>query len=226
ATIQIYKNATKQITKIINERIKTWQNIFLQKDNTLLIVGGDNTLTQFDQEKETFEFKEAVWPARENKMDLAVTYNTKLYSLDKKSNQIFKHPPTTTGFGKGVAWLKTNQGIDLTDVTSMAIDGNIYVAKQNGQIYKLESGFLSTFEINFLDPVLINVTKIYTKNGSDNFFVLDKEKKRVIIWNKTTNKLVTQLTNPNWDNLKDFSIDEKERKIYLLNGSTIQSTKY
>ena len=41
-----------------------------------------------------------------------------------------------------------------------------------------------------------------------------------------TNKLFSQLTAAEWDDLKDFSVDEKQKKIYLLNHDKIYSAKY
>ncbi|KKR48736.1 MAG: hypothetical protein UT86_C0003G0065 [Candidatus Magasanikbacteria bacterium GW2011_GWC2_40_17] len=225
-TLYIYNSATQKTKKIINDKLSDLIYAGVQKDNSILLVLKNNEIIQFDPDNETFSSSQIVLPNQSNQISLAATYNAKLYSLDIQNNQIFKHLPSTTGFGKGEEWLKKQTKVDFTGATSLMIDGNIYLSKNNGQIYKLENGVLQSFDLNLLDPVLSTATKIYTKNGSDNFFVLDQDKKRVIIWNKITNKLFSQLTAAEWDDLKDFSVDEKQKKIYLLNHDKIYSAKY
>ncbi|HPV70618.1 MAG TPA: hypothetical protein PKY08_01795 [Candidatus Magasanikbacteria bacterium] len=226
STINLYNRISKKNIEIKNEQITSWKNVSLQKDETILIIYNDDSLTQFDPETQTFTLKDASWPNKDRQISLVATYNSKLYSLDSKNNQIFKHFPSTTGFGKGENWINPNSEINFSDAVSMVIDGNIYVARKNGQIYKLESGNLISFDINFLDPVLTSIKNIYTKNGSDLLFVLDREKQRVIIWNKKNNKLISQLTSSEWTDLNDLVADEKEGKIYLLNNLNILSVKY
>ncbi len=151
--------------------------------------------------------------------------------MDAKNNLIYKHSPTTTGFAKGNLWLKENLKID--DIASWTIDGSLYLAKNNGEIWKLETGRRQNFDLSkgevtspLLDPPLTSATRIFSSPDSKNLFILDPGQKRVIIWNKKDNKLVSQFTAAEFDDLRDFFVDEKEKKIYLLNGLKILSIKY
>lgn len=148
--------------------------------------------------------------------DLAV-YNGKLYILDVKNNQIFKHLATAAGFAGGAAWLRDN--IDLQNAKSIAIDGLIYVGKTDGKILKFSNGQQVDFTPE-IDPALSSEIKIWTSADSSFIYVLEPSSKRLIILDKE-GKLDTQYFSEKFDNLKDFAVVEKEKKLYLLSGDFI-----
>lgn len=197
---------------------------FVKKDGTVLLLNGQDRLTQFDPKTNDFSSLEVVWPKADSEIKLIGHYNTYLYSLDVKNNLIAKHKESTTGFAKGAGWLKEN--FSANDITGWTIDGSIYVAKPNGAVIKLDSGRVQNFSLTALDPQLNSAVKIFSAPDSQNLFILDPGQKRVIIWNKKTQKLTAQYTAEKFLDLKDFSIDEKNKTIYLLNGMKIQSVKY
>ncbi|KKR99595.1 MAG: hypothetical protein UU49_C0005G0053 [Candidatus Magasanikbacteria bacterium GW2011_GWC2_41_17] len=200
------------------------KNKFVKKDGAILLLNGQNRLTQFDPTTGSFSSLEVTWPKTDSEIKLIGHYNTYLYSLDTKNNLITKHKESTTGFTKGSAWLKENGSV--SDITAWTIDGSIYTAKPNGTINKFDGGQLQNFSLIALDPQLNSAVKIFSSPDSTNLFILDPGQKRMIIWNKKTQKLIAQYTAEEFIDLKDFSIDEKNKTIYLLNGMKIQNIKY
>lgn len=219
-----YDIKNKTVAEMTSPLLGELKNKFVKKDGAVLLLNGQNRLTQFDPSTGSFSSLEVAWPKADSEIKLVGHYNTYLYSLDTKNNLIAKHKESTTGFAKGAGWLKEN--ISVTDVTAWTIDGSIYTAKPNGTINKFDGGQLQNFSLATLDPQLNSAVKIFSSPDSPNIFILDPGQKRVIIWNKKTQKLMAQYTAEEFLDLKDFSIDEKSKTIYLLNGMKIQSIRY
>lgn len=149
--------------------------------------------------------------------DLLV-YDNKLYILNSKTNQILKYLPSEAGFAKESLWLK--EKIDLKDVVSFAIDGSIYLLKNSGELSKFFLGRKQPFSLENIYPDLIKPTKVYTNKDMRNIYILEPTGKRILVFDKS-GKLQKQIFSEEFNDLKDFIIDEKETKIWLLNDSKI-----
>jgi hypothetical protein len=158
------------------------------------------------------------------KIDDLFFYGQKLYLVYGQNNEIFKHIKLTkNSFNSGVNWLSDDT--DLGNTVSMAIDGNIWILKNDGEIIKLFKGEQVDFQIKTIDPPLKNPTKIYTAIEMDNIYILEPSGKRIVVIDKLGN-LLGQFTSEKFDNLYDFVLgtdeDGKETgKIYLLNGMKV-----
>jgi hypothetical protein len=148
------------------------------------------------------------------------TYLGRIYTLDTKNNQIFRHEKSGNDWGSGTAWV-TDDSLDLTNANSISIDGSVYVAKNNGEIWKLFAGGKDgDFKTSTIDPAFSNPTKIYSAPDLENIYVLDPNNKRIVILDKDGG-IVNQYFSDSFDNLKDFAVSESDNAIYLLNGSSI-----
>ena len=148
------------------------------------------------------------------------TYLGRIYTLDIKNNQIFRHERTGNDWGNSTPWI-TDASLDVTNANSIAIDGSVYVAKNNGEIWKLFGGTKDEeFKTSTIDPAFSNPTKIHTTPDLNNIYVLDPNNKRIVILEKNGD-LVNQYYSDTFDNLKDFVVSETTNALYLLNGSNI-----
>lgn len=150
--------------------------------------------------------------------DLGI-YEKKIYFLDKKNNQIFRHNQILDVFSKGQVWLKDK--VDLQDVISIAVDGSIYLLKKDGQIMKFHSGTQVPYEFEEIFPAFSSPSKIFTDFNSSFIYILDPDGERILVFDKKTQKLKTQFVSEKFDQLVDFFVVEKEKKIYLLNGKKV-----
>ena len=145
-------------------------------------------------------------------------YGGRLYVLDKTAHQIFKYPETIIGFSKGTPWILENQPRNFTNIASFAINGNIYLLRNDGIISKFYLGEQKEFKQKDVFPEIENAALLYTHSETDNLYFTDKETERIIIYNKE-GELVSQYKNPAFANLK--SIEEKNGVITLLAGTEI-----
>jgi len=71
-----------------------------------------------------------------------------------------------------------------------------------------------------IDPPFTAAKKIYVSPDLEYIYILEPANKRLAIFDKT-GKFLSQYQFVNLDDLKDFTIDEKTKKIYLLNGTKV-----
>lgn len=190
---------------------------FLQNNNSAIFYQPEKKFFEFDFESDIIREKDVALNENETKINDLYLYNQKLYTLDTTSNQIYKHTPTLVGFARGMPWLK--EDLEIQNATSIAIDGSIYLAKSNGEIIKLTNGYKDDFVTN-IDPPLSSPTKIWTSADSLYLYILEPSKKRLIVLDKE-GKLKNQYFGEIFNDLRDFFVLEKEKKIYLLNETLI-----
>lgn len=149
--------------------------------------------------------------------DLRV-YGNNLYVLDSDNNQIFKYPESGGGFSGGQPWIKDE--LDISDSSSLAIDGSIYIVDNKGSIKNLLKGYLEKFDYHAPSPAIGAGAIIKTFRDSDYLYIIDPQNYRVIILNKEGN-IKDQYASQKFDDLKDLTIDPDEKAIYLLNNQHI-----
>ena len=107
----------------------------------------------------------------------------------------------------------------MENAESVAIDGSIYVGTSDGKILKFGNGRQVDFTAEVL-PQFSSSIKIWTSADSSFLYVLEPSTKRLAVLDKE-GKIKTQYTSDKFSDLKDFSVVEKENKIYLLSGDFV-----
>ncbi len=147
------------------------------------------------------------------------SYLGRLYTVDVKNNQIYRHQPLDNGYASGLPWLKESN-FNLNNVNSLGIDTNIWLLSKDGQIFKFNKGLKRDFTIKNLEPALEAPTQLFTNDETNFIYILEPINKRVVVLDKEGN-LITQYYSETFDNLKSFDIIEKEKKIFLVNDNKI-----
>lgn len=143
------------------------------------------------------------------------SFGNNLYLLDKENGKIWKYTGTETGFSEKKNYLVKN--LNLANASSMSIDGSVWTAA--GGILKFTQGEQDNFEIKNLDKPPGKEILIFTLENINNLYVLDKANKRIVVLEKNGN----YQSQYRWGNhqFSDLVVDEKEKKIYLLEKSKI-----
>lgn len=159
---------------------------------------------------------ERTWKGKPIAADI---YQNNLYVISGE-NKIFKYSRSFTGFTREALWLQKDVSPELiTGAVSMAIDGNVWILKESGAILKLFKGKQEPFTYS-LTPPLKNPTHIVTDLGFAYLYVLDPGTQRIVLLNKE-GVIVNQLTSEQFSSPNDLSVDEKNRKMYVLDGSRV-----
>lgn len=147
------------------------------------------------------------------------TYLTYIYMLDPQTNQIYRYPRATGGFGSKTSWLK--EDLSLGGISDMTIDENIYCV-QNNYVLKLFKGKKQSFSLeNSNTPV--NFDKIFTNIDSSSLYALDAKKSRIVQYNKTDGTIIKQYFNEALADGTSLSVDEINKIAYITTSSELIS---
>lgn len=211
---------TKEITVQLHDTIAALGVSTAPKElDKIVFVSGENALAEFDTKTKSLIQKDIAFPVPSGKLISLAMYNRKLYTLDVTNNQIFKHSETLTGYDKGLAWI-TEPSFDIKNAVSIAIDGDMFVLKADGSILKFTSGKLVPFVLSTLLPPLTNPNLLWTSSDATHVYILETTQKRIILTDKN-GKFEKQFTSPEWIAPSSFVVDEKGKKIYVLDGTKI-----
>lgn len=149
----------------------------------------------------------------------AAVFNNRLYTLDAATGQIFRHQRAANGFGLGTNWI-TEAGVNAQGGVALAIDGAIYVAKEDGVIEKFLSGKKDAAVFDAPDPALTHPTTLFTSQATPNLYVLDQEHRRLLEYEKT-GKFLRQYVADQLTSMKDVVV--QGTTAYILNGTVVYS---
>ena len=209
---------TGQIDKISHQTISGLSAANTPKEqDKIIFLTADNTLAQYSPVSGTITALALPLDEGTSLSNLFV-YNQKIYSINTLGDQILRHSPTQLGFDKGAPWLKSES--DLSDAVSLAIDGDLFLLKANGEIYKFVSGVKQEFAVTGLDPALSNPAEIWTYNNVKNIYVLEPTNRRVVVLDKQ-GQLLQQYTQASWQSPTGMVVDEEKKVIYILDDNKI-----
>lgn len=181
----------------------------------ILIYHGNNGFVQYKDGKYS-PFSVALNP--QGKLADFSFYNSRLYTTDYVANQIYRLSKIEAGYGQGLAWLKNTQ--DLKDITAMAIDINIWLLDKTGKILKFNKGVKQNFELKNVEPALEAPNQLFTNDQTNYIYILEAKNKRIVVIDKSGN-LITQYFNESFNNLRDFALVEKEKKMFVVTDNLI-----
>ena len=152
------------------------------------------------------------------------TYLRFLYVLSPENNQIYKYERLANRY---TAPAEYNVNGDLEGSIDMAIDGNIFILKEGGEVMRLLRGEVKPFTIRHLpEEALKNATKLY-KVFDGHLYFLDPSAGRVVVatpgGGAGEGSYVRQyiLEGDQIGDLKDIYVDEEETKMYLIDDKRI-----
>ncbi|MBI5254270.1 hypothetical protein HY932_00610, partial [Candidatus Falkowbacteria bacterium] len=189
-----------------------------KENDFVTFLTGDKEIASYDKNTSILTKKDITYPNENSKLSSICVYNRKLYTVDTNNNQIYKHVLTQTGFDRGSLWLKDSA--DVKDAISIAVDGDVFVLKQNGELLKLTGGLKQDFALSGVDPRLDRPTIVWTYNNVNNIYILEPTNKRVVMTDKT-GKLVAQYTANEWKKPTGMIVDEAGKKIFVLDDNKI-----
>lgn len=148
-----------------------------------------------------------------------VVYANRLYILDPGTEQIWRHPNASGGFGAGQKYLEASSA-KLNDAMSLAIDSNVYVLKRDGSVARYYGGGQDGFALTPIDPPLTNGNHLWADADNPYIIIADQTGKRVIIFTKE-GKLVAQYISPAFTGPTDIAVNIKTKSLYIVDGNSI-----
>jgi hypothetical protein len=143
-------------------------------------------------------------------------YANTIYLLSKIDNKIYKYKAAVGGFSGRTSWL--NDNTDLSQASDFKIDGKITVSQKNGDLLQFNKNKKVDYKTALISPEIRADKIVLTKT---NTYLLDLQNNRLINLNKD-GSLVKQYRLIK-DGIKDFTVSDDNKTVYILAGTTIYS---
>lgn len=210
----------KEVVARKHEAIAQLSRASVNSDNDFIVFGSPTgDMGVFDADTQTLAQKLISFPVANTKVDAFAVYNSKLYTIDATNKKIYRHNLTPSGFDQGSPWLKSGD-TRLNGAIDLAIDGDLYVLKDNGEVRKWYRGDEQGFSLAPIEPALTTANMIITPAESNELFILDTENKRIVVFDKS-GAFKEQLKADAWKNPSSFWVDKTGKTIFVLDGQTI-----
>ncbi len=188
------------------------------EDDKLIYITNQNKLIEYNQNSGNFTNLSIDWGENLNISGIQL-YSNNLYVIDNNNKQIYKWRRNADNYGSRSEWLSDKGDADLSQASSLTIDGNIYVATNSGQLYKFFTGSKENFTLATIEPELTQIKKIYTNPDINNIYLLDANSNRIIAVNKE-GAFIAQYQFDLLDaKIADFSITNN--KLYFISGNKL-----
>lgn len=185
----------------------------------VVMLASDNSLDIFDTTDDSLASQSFDVADGANIVD-AFVYDRRLYMLDIGNSQIYRANGGISGYATPTDW-KTDD-TDFSNGVSLAIDGFIYVLRDDGTMSKMLQGNRQDWSLAELEPALTSAAEVWTSAAAGRLFVLDPSQQRIVTFDKDGNFLA-QYTSPSFTALSDLAVDVETNTLYVLNGTTIYS---
>ncbi len=149
-------------------------------------------------------------------------FGSNVYVLDKANNQIWKYLATTTGYSDKREYLTKDTKADFGNAKRMQIESSIYVLKEGGEILRFTKGVADNFSLSGLDKGVKSPKSFFVSSETENLYILDSGNARLVVVDKI-GVYKEQYQGDKFGSASDLVVDEKSKKVYLLEGSKIFS---
>lgn len=205
--------------KIHDSRFVLAANTTPKENDVIVFINGTNGIVEYQKDSGGLLQKDISFPTENPDIVDGFVYNVRLYTLDRREEQIYKHTKTQTGYDKGTPWI-ANKTSSLADARALAIDSDIYVLKDSGDILLFDAGEERPFEAIDLDPPLEHPTDIWTYADVDALYILEPANRRLVVLNKD-GTLIKQYTSSLWAEPQSMLIDSENNAAYILDRQRI-----
>ena len=150
------------------------------------------------------------------------TFAGNLYLLDSDANQIWRYPISDEGYKPGSGFFRKGPG--LGNAVAMAIDGSIYVLRDDGKVDKYLKGEKQAFNLSVApkpDDTISQPKKIFADTDSLSIFILDnvKDRPRLLEYGKDGKYIHSYVFSlPSVD---DLYLTPRGRKAWILSGGKL-----
>jgi hypothetical protein len=149
----------------------------------------------------------------------AVLYANKLYRLDTQNNQIWRAVNSGGGFVSEAPYIKAAD-VSIAGAISLAIDSNVYVLKNDGQLLEFLSGGEVSFSLPTIDPPLRAASSLWTSADSPLLIIADPAEKRILVYEKN-GTLKAQYVSSQFREPRDIASDDAGKRIILIDGNRL-----
>lgn len=153
-----------------------------------------------------------------NSLELFGSY---VYVMNKSRNNIFRYTTNDDQLDSAAApWVQTSEAVDFATAQSFAIDGDIWLGTQDGQLRKFTSGREVEYVVTGLKDPFTSALTVFTKPDLQNLYVLEPANSRMVILSKN-GEFLREVKSSTLAASTGIVASETLRKAFVLSGSLV-----
>lgn len=172
--------------------------------------------------EESVNFEEVIAEGDSNReATLVASFDPYVYVVNPEKRNIYRYADSDEGFSDPIGWIQSvAQGLDFASISSIAIDGDVWLGTKTGELFKFTRGSAQDFEIRGLDTPFNSTVFVHTSSESDRLFILEPQNSRIVILQKNGD-FIKEISNTSLGSVTDIVADETESALYAVSGSVV-----
>lgn len=151
---------------------------------------------------------------------LVGSFGTFLYVLNAEKRNLYRYALQEDEYSDPIGWLRDPLGVPYESVTSLAIDGEVWIGSNTGEIKRFASGATEDFSISGMEEPFSEELHLYTVAEFENLYVLEPDASRIVVLSKT-GQFLRQIESPALAAATELLVSENEQTGYVVSGSLI-----
>lgn len=190
-------------------------------DEQLYLLGNGITSLTVNPQSAEEGFKELKSEGDSDREAIMIDFfESYLYVFNPHKRNIYRYIVRSDGLSEPIGWLTNKQGLKFDQVTSMAVDGFIWLVDSTGKIFKLERGEPVEFDISGLEEEFEGSARLFADADTQYLYVLEPDKKRLVVLS-TNGDFIKQITHPSLASATHLVVNEQLGLGFAVSGSIV-----
>lgn len=171
---------------------------------------------------EGLDYNEVIADGDSNRLaTLLATYDPYLYVVNPEKRNIYRYAETEDGFSDPIGWIQEiARGLEFSSISSIAIDGDVWLGTKSGGIYKFTRGRVQDFEIRGLQVPFESTVLVHTSDASDKLYILEAQKNRIVVLQKNGD-FIQEISNTSLGSVTDIVVNDSGTSLFAISGSVL-----
>jgi len=214
----ILELATKQSKRVFMNSLPSLIDAVLQDTQLLTLGNGIHQFNLTDAEPSMTQVVAAGDSNREAK--LLSAFSDYLYVLNPVRRNIYRYLRNGDQVSDPIGWLKPGQSLPYDQLTSIRVDGDVWLGTKTGEILKLSLGESVDFVVTGLAEPFTSSLMVDTQPEWQNIYVLEPAARRVVVLSKT-GQFVKEVKSASLASATQLVADEAQGKVLAISGSVV-----
>ena len=152
--------------------------------------------------------------------DGIATRGGSLYILDRLGDQVWRYPPSDSGFDSEREPLVA---IELEEALELAVGDALYLVIGDDTITRIQGGEAERLSLAGIDKPLVAPASLVPLSAQGVLLVADRGQDRIVVLS-LDGRFVQQWVSPTFTDLRAIAVDEANGLLYILVGSALYRT--
>lgn len=218
-TLVTLNSTSKQASKYDISSADIRDAVVFEEDPLLLTSSGIGTLTLTDEES---EYEEVIAEGDSNReASLLASFEPYVYVVNPEKRNIYRYAASDEGFSDPIGWIQDiARGLDFASVSSISIDGDVWLGTKAGEIFKFTRGSVQDFEIRGLDATFNSPVLVHTASETDRLYILEAQNNRIVVLQKNGD-FIKEVSNTSLGSVTDIVVSDDGSTLYAISGSVV-----